>query len=71
MSVYMLDYVHNQLYKEPDAGKPHVRIRRGGWGVIPTSTRQEQGIELAGAVHDFNYPKENGQGYMFFTIRRL
>lgn len=26
---------------------------------------EEQGIELAGAVHDFNCPKENGQGYMF------
>lgn len=29
MSVYMLDIVNNQLYKEPDAGKPHVRILRG------------------------------------------
>lgn len=29
MSVYMLDNMHNQLYKEPDAGKPHVRILRG------------------------------------------
>ena len=24
---------------------------------------EEQGIELAGAVHDFNCPEENGQGY--------
>ena len=32
---------------------------------------QEQGIELAGAVHDFNCPVETGQGYMFFPIRRL
>lgn len=32
---------------------------------------EEQGIELAGAVHDFNCPKENGQGYLFFPIRRL
>lgn len=31
----------------------------------------ERGLELAGAVHDFNCPKENGQGYMFFPIRRL
>jgi hypothetical protein len=29
MSVYMLDTVDNQLYKEPDAGKPYVRILRG------------------------------------------
>lgn len=32
---------------------------------------KEQGLELKGAVHDFNCPKENGQGYMFFPIRRL
>ena len=32
---------------------------------------QEQGMELAGAVHDFNCPAENGQGYMFFPIRKL
>ncbi len=31
----------------------------------------EQGLKLAGAVHDFNCPKENGQGYMFFPIRKL
>ena len=31
----------------------------------------EQGLELAGAVYDFNCPEENGQGYMFFPIRRL
>lgn len=40
MSVYMLDYVHNQLYKEPDAGKPHVRILRGVSPVRGLSTRQ-------------------------------
>lgn len=32
---------------------------------------EEQGIELAGAVHDFNCPQENGQGYMFFPICKL
>lgn len=32
---------------------------------------EEQRIKLAGAVHDFNCPKENGQGYMFFPICRL
>lgn len=41
MSVYMLDYVHNQLYKEPDAGKPHVRILRGVSPVRGLSTRQD------------------------------
>lgn len=35
------------------------------------SHMEEQGLELAGAVHDFNCPKEKGQGYMFFPIRRL
>ena len=30
----------------------------------------EQGLELAGAVHDFNCPAENGQGYMFFPIKK-
>ena len=30
----------------------------------------ENKIQLAGAVHDFNCP-EDGQGYMFFPIRRL
>lgn len=32
---------------------------------------QEHEMELAGAVHDFNCPEENGQGYMFFPIRKL
>ncbi len=32
---------------------------------------EEQGLELAGAVHDFNSPQENGQGYMFFPIREI
>lgn len=32
---------------------------------------QENGMELVGAVHDFNCPAENGQGYMFFPIRKL
>lgn len=31
---------------------------------------EENGIPLAGAVHDFNCP-ETGKGYMFFPIRRL
>jgi len=30
----------------------------------------ENNIQLAGAVHDYNCP-EDGQGYMFFPIRRL
>ena len=32
---------------------------------------QENGLELAGAVHDFFCLQENGQGYMFFPIERL
>jgi len=31
---------------------------------------KENNIKLAGAVHDYNCPKD-GQGYMFFPIRRL
>ena len=31
----------------------------------------ENGQELAGAVHDFMEPKENGQGYLYFPIRKL
>jgi hypothetical protein len=29
MSVYMIDVVNNQLYREPDAGRSHIRILRG------------------------------------------
>jgi hypothetical protein len=32
---------------------------------------EENKIELAGAVNDFICPKENGQSYMFFPIKRL
>lgn len=32
---------------------------------------KEQNLGLAGAVHDFNCPQEDGQAYMFFPIRRL
>ena len=31
---------------------------------------QDNGIELAGAVHDFTCPK-TGKGYMFFPIKRI
>jgi predicted transcriptional regulator YdeE len=31
----------------------------------------ENDIKLAGAVHDFICPEENGQCYMFFPIRKL
>lgn len=32
---------------------------------------KEQGLKLAGAVHDFNCPEEGGAAYMFFPIRKL
>ena len=32
---------------------------------------EESNFQLAGAVHDFICPEENGQLYMFFPIRRL
>ncbi len=32
---------------------------------------KEHNIELAGAVHDFNSPEENGQPYMFFPVRKI
>lgn len=31
----------------------------------------DNSIELAGAVHDFYCPIENGQAYMFFPIKKL
>mgnify|MGYP007031288107 CR=1 FL=1 len=41
MSAYMLDIVNNQLYKEPDAEKPHVRILRGVSPVRGLSTQHK------------------------------
>ena len=32
---------------------------------------KENNLDLVGAVNDFNSPKENGQAYMFFPIRKL
>ena len=32
---------------------------------------KDQNLELAGAVHDFICPEENGQPYMYFPIRKL
>ena len=32
---------------------------------------KENNLDLVGAVNDFNCPKENGQAYMFFPIRKL
>ena len=32
---------------------------------------KDSNLDLVGAVNDFNCPKENGQAYMFFPIRKL
>ena len=32
---------------------------------------KDHDFTLAGAVYDYNCPRENGQGYMYFPIRRL
>ena len=32
---------------------------------------EENGLALVGAVHDFNDPADNGQGYMYFPIEKL
>jgi len=40
MLVYMLDTVNNQLYKEPDAGKPRIRFLREVSPAKGLSTRQ-------------------------------
>jgi len=32
---------------------------------------KDNNLELVGAINDFNCPEENGQGYMFFPIRKL
>ena len=32
---------------------------------------KDNNLDLVGTVNDFNCPEENGQGYMFFPIRKL
>ena len=44
MSVSTRDKVHNQFCREPDAGKPHVRIYAGVRPVRGVSTHQVQHI---------------------------
>ena len=51
----------------------YVKVASGAQDTFPTMIAHlaQNGYTLAGAVHDFISPKENGQPYMFFPIRRL
>lgn len=52
---------YEYLYVESEGGNTFVEM---------IQYLQDNGIALAGAVHDFNCP-ETGKGYMFFPIRKL
>ena len=50
-----------------------LRVRCDEPDIFPKMLRymEEHNLKLAGAVHDFNDPAENGQGYMYFPIEKL
>ena len=50
-----------------------IKVENGISDTFPAMIKymRENNLELAGAVHDFICPEENGQPYMFFPIRRL
>ena len=51
----------------------YVKVENGTQDIFPAMIKyiEENGFKLAGAVHDFICPDENGQAYMFFPICRL
>ena len=51
----------------------YVKVENGVQDTFPSMIKyiEENGFQLAGAVHDFICPAENGQPYMFFPICRL
>lgn len=53
-------------------GYEYLYVENKGGNTFPEMIQylQDNGIALAGAVHDFNCP-ETGKGYMFFPIRKL
>ena len=53
-------------------GYEYVRVENDAPGVFPRTLEKlaEQGLSLAGAVHDFTDPG-TGKGYMCFPIRKL
>jgi len=48
-----------------------VKDEGGNTFIDMISYMREHEIELAGAAYDFSDPKENGQQYIYFPIRRL
>lgn len=53
-------------------GYEYIRVKCDGGDVFSQALRylEEQGLSLAGAVHDFTDPW-TGENYMYFPIRRL
>lgn len=53
-------------------GYEYIYVENEGGGTFPKVIEylRENGIPLAGAVHDFTCP-QTGKGYLFFPIRRL
>lgn len=51
----------------------YVKVENGTLDIFPKMIKyiEENNLTLAGAVHDYICPKENGQSYMYFPIRRV
>lgn len=51
----------------------YIYVESSGRDTFPEVIRylKENNISLAGAVHDYFCPEENGKAYMFFPIRKL
>lgn len=54
-------------------GFVYLRVKTDAPDIFPQTLRylEENGLTLAGAVHDFNDPADNGQSYMYFPIEKL
>lgn len=54
-------------------GFVYLRVKSDAPDIFPKMLQylEENGMALAGAVHDFNDPADNGQGYMYFPIEKL
>jgi Bacterial transcription activator, effector binding domain. len=50
-----------------------IKVEDDAGDTFPSALKymDENGYQLAGAVHDFINPAENGQMYMFFPVRKL
>ena len=54
-------------------GYEYLYVKSTGENLFPAviAYMKAHGLELAGAVQEFNGPQEQGQEYLFFPIRRL